>query len=140
MNWYGYCYCSNKDTGARHMESLGEYLRSKRELKELSLEEVANVLKIKVWYLSVIEQDFFDLLPAGGYDRKFLTEYAKHLGVDSVEVIRRYDERYMSAAISEPLDNPAKTQSPVTRIARWLTFMPVVFLLFLFFAWMYLKF
>ena len=138
MNWYGYCYSSNKDTGARHMESLGEYLRSKRELKELSLEEVANVLKIKVWYLSVIEQDFFDLLPAGGYDRKFMTEYAKYLGVDSEEVIRRYDEWYRSAAISEPLDNPARIQSPVKKIARWLAFMPIVLLPFLFVAWMYL--
>jgi transcriptional regulator with XRE-family HTH domain len=65
------------------MESLGKYLRSKRELKELSLEEVASVLKVKVWYLSAIEQDFFDLLPSGGYDRKFLTQYAEHLGHDS---------------------------------------------------------
>ena len=116
------------------MESLGKYLRSNRELKELSLEEVANVLKIKVWYLFAIKQDFFDLLPAGGYDRKFLTEYARHLGLDSEEVIRRYDEGYMWAAISEPLDNPAKTQPPVRRIARWLAFVPDLFLLFLFIA------
>ena len=116
------------------MESLGEYLRSKRELKELSLEEVANVLKIKVWYLSVIEQDFFDLLPAGGYDRKFLTEYAKHLGLDSEEVIRRYEEEYTCAAIPEPLNNPARNQSSVTRIAKWFSFMPVVLLPLLFIA------
>ena len=116
------------------MESLGQYLRSKRELKELSLEEVANVLKIKVWWLFAIEQDFFELLPAGGCDRKFLTEYAKHLGLDSEEVIRRYEEEYTWAAISEPLNNPAKTQSPGTGIARWLTFMSDMSLLFLFIA------
>ena len=116
------------------MESLGKYLRSKRELKELSLEEVANVLKIKVWWLFAIEQDFFDLLPAGGYDRKFLTEYAKHLGLDSEEVIRRYNEGYIGTAISEPLDNPARAQSPVTRIAKWFSFMPVVLLPLLFIA------
>ena len=121
------------------MESLGQYLRSKRELKELSLEEVANVLKIKVWWLFAIEQDFFELLPAGGYDRKFLTEYAKHLGIDSEEVIRRYDEGYNGTAISEPLHNPARTQSPVKRIARWLTFVPVMLLPFLFVAWVYLR-
>ena len=121
------------------MESLGKHLRSKRELKGLSLEEVANVLKIKVWWLFAIEQDFFELLPAGGYDRKFMTEYAKHLGVDSEEVIRRYDEWYRSAAISEPLDNPARIQSPVKKIARWLAFMPIVLLPFLFVAWMYLR-
>ena len=122
------------------MESLGKYLRSKRELKQLPLEEVANVLKIKVWYLFAIEQDFFDLLPAGGYDRKFLTEYAKHLGLDSEEVIRRYDEGYISAAISEPLDNPAKTQSPVRRITRRLSFVPDVLLSFLSIARMHLRF
>ena len=121
------------------MESLGKHLRSKRELKGLSLEEVANVLKIKAWYLSVIEQDFFDLLPAGGYDRTFLTEYAKHLGIDSEEVIRRYDEGYIRTAISEPLDIPENTQSPVRKIARWLAFMPIVLLPFLFVAWMYLR-
>ena len=116
------------------MESLGKYLRSKRELNGLSLEEVANVLKIKVWWLFAIEQDFFELLPAGGYDRKFLTEYAKHLGIDSEEVIRRYDEGYIGAAISESLDIPEYTQSPVRRIARWFTFVPDLFLLFLFIA------
>ena len=121
------------------MESLGEYLRSNRELNGLSLEKVASVLKIKVWYLSAIEQDFFDLMPAGGYDRKFLTQYARHLGLDSEEVIRRYDECYRSAAISEPLNNPAKTQSAVEKIARWLAFMPIVLLPFLFVAWMYLR-
>ena len=121
------------------MESLGKYLRSKREVKELSLEEVAKALKIKAWYLSAIEQDFFDLLPTGGYDRTFLTEYAKHLGLDSEEVIRRYDERYIGAAASEPLVNPVKAQSPVMRIGRWLAFVPVVLLPFLFIAWMYLR-
>ncbi len=121
------------------MESLGQYLRSKRELKELSLEEVADVLKIKVWWLFAIEQDFFELLPAGGYDRKFLTEYAKHLGLDSEEVIRHYDEGYIGAAASEPLVNPVKAQSPVTRIGRWLAFVPVVLLPFLFIAWVYLR-
>lgn len=104
------------------MESLGEYLRSNRELKGLSLEKVASVLKIKVWYLSAIEQDFFDLLPTGGYDRKFLTQYAKHLGLDSEEVIHRYDEGYVGTAISEPWDNPTRSQSPVKRMARWFTF------------------
>ena len=116
------------------MESLGRYLQSKRELKELSLEEVANALNIKVWYLFAIEKDSFDLLPAGGYDRKFLTEYAKNLGLDSEEVIQRYDEGYMWAATSEPLDSPAKIQSPVRRFARWLAFVPDLLLLFLFFA------
>ena len=118
------------------MESLGKYLRSKRELKELSLEEVANVLKIKVWYLFAIEQDSFELLPTGGYDRKFLTDYAKHLGLESEEVIRRYQEEYKWAAISEPLDNPGKTQSPERRIAKGLIFVSIV-LLFLFIAWRY---
>ncbi len=121
------------------MESLGKYLRSKRELKELSLEEVANTLKIKVWYLFAIEQDFFELLPSGGYDRKFLNEYAKYLGLDSEEVIRRYAEEYIGTAISEPLNNPANTQSPVARIARWPSAVRDALLPFLSIARTYLK-
>ena len=121
------------------MESLGEYLRSKRELKGLSLEKVASVLKIKVWYLSAIEQDFFDLMPAGGYDRKFLTEYAKHLGLDSEEVIRRYDEEYIGTAVSDPLNNPANTQSPVTGIAKWPSLVCDALLPFLSIARTYLR-
>ena len=125
--------------GAQHMESLGGYLRSNRELKGLSLEKVASVLKIRVWYLSAIEQDFFDLLPAGGYDRKFLTMYAKHLGLDSEEVIRRYDEEYIGTVISEPLNNPANAQSPVTRIAKWPSVVRDTFLPFLSIARTYLR-
>ena len=109
------------------MESLGKYLRLKREVKGLSLPEVATKVNIKEWYLFAIEQDLFELLPPGGHDRAFLIEYAKQLGLDPEEVIRRYDENYIWAAVSDPLDNPAKTQSPMRRIARWLFFMPIVF-------------
>jgi cytoskeletal protein RodZ len=116
------------------MESLGKYLMSNREQIQFSLEEVAKVLEIKVWYLFAIEQDFFELLPSGGYDRKFLAEYAKYLGLDSEEVIRRYEESYALASISEPLDDSARTQSPLRRITRFLAFVPDLFLLLLFIA------
>ena len=117
------------------MESLGKCLRSERELKGLSLEEVAGVLEIKEWYLFAIEENSFELLPSGGYDRRFLAAYAKYLGLDQKEVIQRYDGYCGRISVPEPLENQ-QAQSPKRKIGKWLFVTPLV-ALFIFIAFTY---
>lgn len=81
------------------MESLGEYIKSQREARNITLEEVARVTKIGKNILKAIESDRYDLLPAKVFTQGFLKIYASYLGVDEGEVVRRYQETLESLEI-----------------------------------------
>jgi cytoskeleton protein RodZ len=74
------------------MESAGKYLKAERELRNLSLEEIAKFTKIKEDFLKAIEEDKYDLLPHAVYVRGFLIIYTRYLGLDPYEVVQRYHE------------------------------------------------
>jgi len=69
-------------------ESLGEKLRQARRLKNLRLEEAAQLTKIRGDYLMALEEERFDHLPAGLYGKNFLREYAIFLGLDVREIMK----------------------------------------------------
>ncbi|KPJ60297.1 MAG: hypothetical protein AMJ42_01485, partial [Deltaproteobacteria bacterium DG_8] len=74
------------------METLGEYLKNKREARNITLEEVAKVTKIRRGILEAIESNRHDLLPPRVFTQGFLKNYASYLGLDESEVVKRYQE------------------------------------------------
>jgi len=70
--------------------SFGRYLQTIRLEKKISLEEVAQQTRIGVGNLLLIEQENHEQLPAQVYVKGFLRSYAKAVGADGDEVIRRY--------------------------------------------------
>ena len=70
--------------------SFGTWLRRQRDLREISLREIADVTKISIRYLEALEQDRFDVLPAPVFARGFLREYARYVGLDPDEVVNSY--------------------------------------------------
>ncbi len=73
------------------MSSLGEQLRLVREEKGISLEHAADTLKISKRYLSALEEDSFNVLPAEIYVKGFLSNYAKFLGLDPQTIVDQYN-------------------------------------------------
>lgn len=73
------------------MESIGHTLRHERELKQLSLEELAQTTRIPLKSLQQIEADEFELLPGDVFARGFVRSYAKALGVDSAPLMQRLE-------------------------------------------------
>ena len=73
------------------MESLGKYLKTERERRNLSLEEAAKSTKIRIQFLRAIEEDRYEFLPSV-YVKGFLTQYVRYLGLNPNEVILRYQE------------------------------------------------
>ncbi|MBU4258582.1 MAG: DUF4115 domain-containing protein [Proteobacteria bacterium] len=71
--------------------SFGHYLKSIRLEKGISLEEISNETKIRVDSLLLIEKEDFDRLPAEVYVKSFLRAYAKAVGADEEEAVRRYE-------------------------------------------------
>lgn len=73
------------------MSSLGEQLKLVRESKGISLEDVADTLKISKKYLEALEENSFNVLPAPIYVRGFLSNYAKFLGLDPQAILDQYN-------------------------------------------------
>ncbi|MCY3759097.1 MAG: DUF4115 domain-containing protein [Acidobacteria bacterium] len=70
--------------------SLGADLKRERELRGITLEEMARETKIRASLLGYIEDDRFDRLPAGVFRRSFVRSYARYLGIDEDKPVREY--------------------------------------------------
>jgi len=69
------------------MASFGESLRRERELRGVSLQDIAASTKIGVSMLKAIEEDRLDKLPQGLFVRGFVREYARSLALDEQKVM-----------------------------------------------------
>lgn len=80
------------DAGSIPLSS-GRYLRQVRESKQLSLQDLSRQTCIRTHYLSALETESYEDLPAGAYVRFLLGSYAASLGLDSGEVIEDFRRR-----------------------------------------------
>jgi cytoskeleton protein RodZ len=72
------------------MPSFGENLRRERELRGVSLREIADETKISIRFLQALEQDRVDVLPGGLFRRTFVRQYARHVGLDPERVVAEF--------------------------------------------------
>ena len=72
------------------MGEFGDKFRTAREKKELSFDDVSNVTKISSRMLQAIEEEHFDQLPGGVFNKGFIRAYAKHLGLNGDEAVSDY--------------------------------------------------
>jgi cytoskeletal protein RodZ len=70
--------------------AFGDKFRNAREAKSFSLDDVSNVTKISARMLQAIEEEHFDQLPGGVFNKGFIRAYAKHLGLNDEEAITDY--------------------------------------------------
>jgi cytoskeletal protein RodZ len=79
--------------------SFGEELRRERELRQISLREIAHATKIDLRRLEALEQNDFSRLPGGLYNRGFVRAYCDHIGVDAESMVNAYllEERSQTA-------------------------------------------
>lgn len=68
----------------------GEILRDKREALHLNVGDIADRLKIREDYLSAIENDLFERLPAHVYTIGYIRSYAAYLDIDSEGIVQFY--------------------------------------------------
>lgn len=64
------------------MASFGENLRRERELRGITLPELANATKIAQRYLEALERNRFEQLPGGIFNRGFVRAVARYLKLD----------------------------------------------------------
>jgi cytoskeletal protein RodZ len=76
------------------MGAFGEKLRRERELRGVSLREIANGTKISLRFLQALEEDRIDALPGGLFPRAFAKQYALFLGLDVERTVADYVEAH----------------------------------------------
>lgn len=119
------------------MVSPGAMLRDARELLSLSQEHIASKLNFKVGLVKDIEEDNFDPSMPVTFNRGYLANYAKLVGVDVVDVLASYDA--LDAATiqrSEMLSFSKETlkQAEHSRV-MWLSYIIVAVLIGLTVLW-----
>lgn len=85
-------------------QSFCDYIVSARKQRGLSINEIATVTRIPVRSLERLESGLFEELPADVFVRGFLRSYARCVGLDAEETIRRYTACGMPPA---PVSLPA---------------------------------
>jgi hypothetical protein len=82
---------SKESTLLPEVDNFGAYLRDTRLTHRINLESVAAETKIRVGLLEAIEKEDHDRLPPPAYVRGMIRTYAKVIGADPQEAIRRYN-------------------------------------------------
>ena len=74
------------------METFGHYLSQQRQLRALSLEEVAKATRVPLDHLRALEEDRVDDLPGDAFAIGYIRNYARCIGLSADEAVLRYQE------------------------------------------------
>lgn len=91
-----------KEAGQGESSSFGDWLRRQREMREISLRDIAERTKISLRYLEAMEADRFELLPAPIFAKGFLREYARYVGLSPDDVVNHYLSVFHPEELAEP--------------------------------------
>lgn len=69
----------------------GDRLKREREMRGVSLDEVAAATRIAPKFLEALENDQWDQLPGGVFNRGFIRSIARFLGMDEDNLVAEYD-------------------------------------------------
>jgi cytoskeletal protein RodZ len=75
------------------MPTLGQQLKNLREEKGVTLRDIANSTHIGLNFLQAIENDTYDVLPGGVFNRAFVRKFAKIVGLDEEQAVKLYEEQ-----------------------------------------------
>lgn len=98
------------------MFEIGSTLRDARVRRDISLQRAEADTKIRVKYIQAMENEDFDVMPAGTYVKGFLRTYAEYLGIDYQLILDEYNERFGTGEHKEHVvvqpGKPEKTKAP----------------------------
>lgn len=72
--------------------TFGEHLKREREMRGVSLQEISTATRISTRFLDALENEQWDRLPGGVFNRGFVRSVAHFLGLDEEALIAEYAE------------------------------------------------
>jgi cytoskeletal protein RodZ len=92
---------------ASELGSFGEELRREREIRGISLKEIADATKISKRFLEALERNDHRTLPAPVFTRGFVREYSRYVGLNAEEMVNRYN---FAAANDDRIEKPPQVE------------------------------
>jgi len=99
-----------KKMKSENKKSFAEFLKEKRQGKNLSLDELSDLTKIQVYHLEALETGQFEKLPPLVYRMGIFERLAKFLDVDKNEIIQMYQQEVQPVETSSYNGNIIKTK------------------------------
>jgi cytoskeletal protein RodZ len=105
--------------------TFGERLKREREMREVTLKEVTTATRIGPRFLEALENEEWEKLPGGVFNRGFVRAIARFLGLDEENLLAEYD-----LAHGEPsMPAPQPYENKLPRPPIWVPILAVLALL-----------
>jgi cytoskeleton protein RodZ len=95
--------------------NFGERLKRERELREVSPNEVVVATRISLRFLEALENEDWDKLPGGIFNRGFVRAIARYLGLNEEDLLAEYD-----LAHGEQSEVQAAEENRIPAPPRWI--------------------
>jgi cytoskeletal protein RodZ len=93
--------------------TFGERLKRERELREVSVDEVTTATRIGPRFLEALENEQWEKLPGGIFNRGFVRAIARYLGLDEEGLLAEYDLAHaQTGSAPEPRKKEQRIPSP----------------------------
>jgi cytoskeleton protein RodZ len=115
-----YIFCS---CGFQRMPSkpFGEHLKREREMRGVTLEEISAATRIAPRFLAALENEQWELLPGGVFNRGFIRSVARYLGLDEDSLVAEYAletrGRTEPGVVADPPEEPDRNWARVFVVA-----------------------
>jgi len=94
--------------------NFGARLREARELKGITLKEIASATKISTSVLEALEQNEVSRLPGGIFSRAFIRSYANAVGLDPEKTVHEFLDEFSSEINESSTSAPSTTSGHLT--------------------------
>src|SRR5271168_425975 len=106
--------------------TFGERLKREREMREVSLKEVTSATRIGPRFLEALENEEWEKLPGGVFNRGFVRSIARYLGLDEENLLAEYD---MSRGGEQSMPPPHPYENKLPRPPIWVPILALLALL-----------